>query len=336
MKSLESLLERLISDGTVNNIFVRVGVNDTVVYDAKRSIENRIDSATVFDMASVTKILSTTTLAFIALDKELFTNETLVSSFFPCADQYKSLTIGHLLTHRMGIGHKPLNDPSVTIDNVAEYILNIPNDTPVGECYAYSCPAFILLGRIIEKVMGDSLDNLFDIYVAKSLGMMRTSYHPHITENMINHNPTDDLKGIVNDYNCRHLGGVTGNAGVFSCIDDMTKYAQMLLKKGYPIISTETFTNATRLHFKNDVESRALGFVYVDESFWQTGDLFKEGSIGHCGFAGQSVFVDLNSGLYVIILSDATSTVTRKFGEVRYEIVKEMRRDIHNAVKLDI
>ncbi len=336
MKNLELILDRLLKDGTVKNIYVRIGDRNGSLYDCIRYADKPVNSETLFDVASVTKILSTTTLALIALDKRLFTIDTLVSSFFPCADQYKELTVGHLLTHRMGIGHKALNDPSVTTDNVAEYILSIPNEAPVGEVYAYSCPAFVLLGKIIEKVMGDRLDNLFNRYVATPLGMTKTCYLPQIEDNMINHNPTDDLKGIVNDYNCRHLGGVAGNAGVFSCIDDMTKYVHMLLSKGDPIISSKTFADATSLHFKNDTESRALGFVYVDKSYWQTGSLFEEGSIGHCGFAGQSVFANLDSGLYVIILSDATSTVTRKFGEVRYEIVKEMRRDIHNAIKSDI
>ena len=76
--------------------------------------------------------------------------------------------------------------------------------------------------------------------------------------------------------------------------------------------------------------------MYVDEKYNQTGRLFPKGSIGHCGHTGQSVFVDYKSGLYVIILSDATISTTKKYGEEKYDIVMKMREDIHNSLYKDI
>ena len=82
--------------------------------------------------------------------------------------------------------------------------------------------------------------------------------------------------------------------------------------------------------------AKDLGFVYVDNKYTQTGELFPEGSIGHCGHTGQSVFVDLKSGLYVIVLSDATISGVKKHGVEKYDIVKKMREDMHNAIKKDL
>ena len=139
----------------------------------------------------------------------------------------------------------------------------------------------------------------------------------------------------MNDFNCQHLGGVAGNAGVFSNINDITSYVTMLIKKGCPIISKNTFEKAIQDHTAKMAESRGLGYLYVDERYPQTGNLFPVGSIGHCGHTGQSVFVDLKSGLYVIILSDATISIEKKYGRSKYEEVMQMRADIHNAIRKD-
>lgn len=136
--------------------------------------------------------------------------------------------------------------------------------------------------------------------------------------------------------NCRHLGGVAGNAGLFSDITDVTKYVKMLLDYGAPIIKRETFCEAIKNYTKEMSASRGLGFLYVDERYNQTGKLFPVGSIGHCGHTGQSVFVDIKSGLYVIILSDATISTVKKYGYEDYSTVMKMREDIHNAIKADI
>ena len=82
--------------------------------------------------------------------------------------------------------------------------------------------------------------------------------------------------------------------------------------------------------------ARGLGFLYVDNRYKQTGELFPVGSVGHCGHTGTSVFFNSDSGLYVIILSDATVSVTKKYGKSYYEKVKQMREHLHNAIKKDL
>ncbi len=330
MIALENAIDALCENGIVSHMAVRVGRKNEVLYDAFRG---GADEKTLFDMASVTKIMATTTLALIAMDRGLLSLEDPVNKFFPTT---KSLTIKNLLTHTIGIGHKALNLAGYTYENIAERILDIPQDIPIGTDVRYSCPGFILLGKILEEIFGKPLNVCFDEMVAKPLGLENTSFLPKSRKNVVNSNLEEENRGIVNDYNCRFLGGVAGNAGLFSNLADVNNYVQFLLNKGNPLIKEDTFLMAAQNHTVGMSESRGLGFLYVDERYKQTGGLFAEGAIGHCGHTGQSVFVDYRTGLYVIILSDATIATVRKYGKERYDAVIDMREKLHMAIKRDL
>jgi len=122
---------------------------------------------------------------------------------------------------------------------------------------------------------------------------------------------------------------------LFSNISDVTKYVNFLQDRGAPLISEQMFLTASQNHTLGMSAARGLGFLYVDERYSQTGGLFTNGAIGHCGHTGQSVFVDYRSGLYVIILSDATISTVKKYGREHYGEVTEMRAQIHRAIKCD-
>ena len=336
MNKLQECLDLYFKQGDVNNIAVRVGDREKVFHEVYRYDKKPIDSFTLFDMASVTKIMSTTTLALIAIDKNLFGVEDKVSRYFSVPDDKKNLAMKNLLTHTMGIGYKYLYADGVNYDNIQNHILTIPSDIEIGTNVLYSCPGYILLGKIIEKVFDAGLDELFIEKVAKPLGMENTSFLPSKDNSFVNANQKEKECGTVNDENCAFLGGVAGNAGLFSDMKDVCKYVKMLLNYGTPLISRKTFSEAIKNHTPSMSASRGLGFLYVDEKYKQTGKLFPKGSIGHCGHTGQSIFADLNSGLYTIILSDATKTVTDKYGYGSYGKVMKMREDIHNAIYEDL
>lgn len=335
--TLNQYLDELLKQGFAHNIAVRVGIKDDILLDVYRSNEQTIDGETLFDMASVTKILATTSLSLMAIDKGLLKTSDKVSRFFSVPDDFKELTVQHLLTHTMGIGHRALNFPQNNYDNIAEFILSLEHN-PVGTKVEYSCPAFILLGKILEKIYGKRLDILFKEKVAEPLNMKLSTFLPDkaLRSNMVNSNLDPDLKGVVNDYNCQYLGGVAGNAGVFSCVEDMTKFAKMLISNGYPLISKTTFDDATKNHTEELNQARSLGYLYVDEGYSQTGKLFPNGSFGHCGHTGTSLFVNKESGLYVIILSDATISAVKKYGKEHYSDVEKMRENIHDLIKKEL
>ena len=336
MKHLNQCIERLIEEQTVENIAVRAGVHDRVLMEAYRSSGQQIDENTLFDMASVSKILSVTDLCLMALDRGLIALDDPVSKYFKCGEGKEKLTLLNLLTHTIGVGHKSMLAEGNTYDNIAEYILKIPCDIPIGSDVLYSCPAFIVLGKLMEKVFGSRLDILFREMVAEPLGMTSTGYRPQERTNIVNANTDEEKRGVVNDYNCQFLGGVAGNAGVFSNIRDMTLFARFLLGKGRPLFSEETFALARRNHTPGMSEARGLGYVYVDDRYPQTGRLFPVGSIGHCGHTGQSVFVHPESGLYAVILSDATRSTVKEFGREDYGVTMRMRTEIHNAIRADL
>ncbi|MBO4733524.1 MAG: beta-lactamase family protein [Clostridia bacterium] len=336
MTNLQKCLSQYIANDILENISIRVGIKGDVLYEKYWSKDTNINQNTLFDMASVTKIIATTTLALIALDRGMISLEDKVNKYMVGPADKDAMTIKHLLTHTMGIGYKLLTEDGVNYDNVASYILNIPSDIPIGQDVRYSCPGFILLGKLLEQVYGERLDVVFEEEVSKPLGMASTMFLPDKNHDFVNSNVEEEEKGLVNDYNCRHLGGVAGNAGVFSNITDMTIFAKFLLSYGQPLISEQMFKQAIRNYTPKMNESRGLGYLYVDEGYSQTGELFPKGSIGHCGHTGQSVFVDFESGLYVIILSDATIATVKKYGQEHYGEVMQLREDIHNAILKDL
>lgn len=337
LRHLENCIEKLFAAKNVENIIVRVGRGEDVLYEIKRSSQDRIlTERTLFDMASVTKIVATTSLALIAMDRGMLAPDDSVGRFLPVPEDKRGMTVRHLMTHTMGIGHKNLTGCAGGYADIADYILGIPSDIPIGTEVRYSCPGFILLGKIVEKLFDCRLNEAFDRHVAHPLGLASTAFLPDRGLDIVNSNRDESMAGLVNDYNCRYLGGVCGNAGLFSNLEDMTVYVKMLLAHGAPLLSRETFERAAYNYTAQMSESRGLGFLYVDERYAQAGGLFRTGSIGHCGHTGQSVFVDTESGLYVIILSDATVSTVRKYGKEKYSEVTQMRRDIHATIGADL
>lgn len=336
MSCLEKAIDKLFAENIVKNVAVEYGIKGKICGSAYRSAEKTIDENTLFDMASVTKIVCTTSLALIGLEKGLISLDDKVSKYFPCPEDKKEMSIFHLLTHTMGIGHKDFRLCKDGYNGIAEYILSLPSEVKIGTEVIYSCPGFILLAKILEKVFGERLDVLFEKYVANPLSMKNSGFKPIERKNIVNSNQNDEEIGLVNDYNCRYLGEVCGNAGLFSCISDLRNYKDMLLAYGSPIISKEWFEKAKKNYTENMSANRGLGFLYVEQSYPQTAKIFPDGSIGHCGHTGQSIFVDVNSGLYAIILSDATRTVHKKLGHESYDEVRAFRQQIHKAIKEDL
>ncbi len=278
------------------------------------------DIDTLYDMASLTKIMTASIIALRFIEEGFITLYDTVGFFFEDtpADK-KNITILNLMTHTSGItAHFYLGiDPAAKYDPV-NTILKNPLSYKTGTSVEYSCIGYILLGKILEKISGKTIDVLAQEYVLDPLGMKNTYYNPQkhnlesnfaVTE--YNQNEKKYICGIVHDENARFLGGVSSNAGLFSCINDCIKFASMLSKHGdvkisenKRFLSEKTFDTAIKNHTVGLSNDRGLGFQLKGEGISPMGDLFSYNSFGHTGFTGTSIFVDRETGLYTVLLTN--------------------------------
>ena len=303
---------------------------------------------TKFDIASLTKLLSTTMIALRLLEQGELSLNTPVSAYWDCPADKSAITLKHLLTHTSGLHpsyhlEKEAASPSEAVFS----ILHSPLVDPVGTRVHYSCMGFILLGRTLEQITGQRLDILFQQLVARPLGLCSTGYLPICP----GRDPGDNfaateyrpelgrhLCGVVHDENARFLGGVSGNAGLFSTADDLSRFGRMLANRGELdgncFLSPATFDMAVKNYTSFDpCEFRGIGFSLTDSRLYRSGtilsagDLFADGSYGHTGYTGASLWVDCSSGLYVALL---TNRVHPSRQNVR---LMPFRRRLHNAIQ---
>ena len=358
------ILRDAIGEGIIPSATYAIGQGDRVLasgcegYASLFPEKQAVTENTLYDMASLSKLLSTTMVALCMIERgEILLSDTL-SHFFTedeladAPEGRREVSIFRLMTHTSGISpHLPLwnlIDPNIvgTKDFDSAVASTILRSAPVckrGEQVHYSCMGYILLQKILERVSGKPLDVLANEFVFSPLGMTRTGYLPfgdnenHPTANAA----ATELSGIhgyyirghVHDENAHFLGGVSGNAGVFSDLSDMTRFARMLaLRGGIPdggrLISERMFDLAVRDYTPTMNESRGLGFQLRPPLPRPSaaGDLFAYGSYGHTGFTGTSLYVDSRSGMWVLLMTNVVHLGRDKSKFFR------VRRQFHNSV----
>lgn len=272
---------------------------------------------TLYDMASCTKILSTTMVAFRMIDMGKLALHDSISRFLPVPDDKKDIEVRHLLTHTSGIkAHFLLEEDGRSPDEVAQIILDKPLSTPTGTKVEYTCMGYIVLGKILEKIGGKPLDVLAKELVFNPLGMSDTCYRPldkgytDIAVTEYSEKLGAYKKGIVHDENACFLNGISANAGIYSTAADCAKFARMLSRNGLTdegvFISPSLMKLAkTDLTTAVEGEGRGLGFVVKrTNTLSAMGDLYPGGSFGHNGYTGTSIYVHGDSGLYVVLLTN--------------------------------
>lgn len=306
-----------------------------------------ITETTLYDMASVSKILSTTMIAlrFIAAGK-LDLADMLPRYFGEenVPEDKKSITVFHLMTHTSGYtDHIVLEEVCRTADEIVPYLLSVPLAYPTGTQVLYSCMGFILLGKILEAISGKSLDVLAREEVFDPLGMKATGYHPlnvsvDYSQNTAyterNHLTGDWLIGQVHDENCYFMNGVSGNAGVFSNLNDSIRFAEMLAGHGTldgePYLPRCIFDAAIRNYTPGMDENRGLGFHLANGYFSMSGQFFPQKGFGHNGFTGPHIFVDPDSGLYVTLLLNRVHPTRENSAHLR------VRRILHTLAAAEL
>lgn len=332
----EAFIRNHVASGGAGDVLLSVGTMQEQYRFLHSSRGDVLTEHTLVDMMSVTKILATTSLCFIAMEEgKLRLTDTLGDLFSDAPMHLAPITVLQLLTHTSGLRHSflpkdgaPYNHASALAEQWKKKLFSAP-----GEACVYACNNLILLALALEEIYGEPLDVLFDTRVAKPLGLVHTHFLCDADADYIVCTRQEG-ENICDDPSARRLNGVAGHAGIFSCLADMERFARALLAGLPTLVSKEVFAAAKKNYTAHLEESRGLGYLYVDARYPQTGRLFSEGSIGHCGHSGQSVFVDFEKGMYVVVLSNTTVYSARRGGT--YADTVRFRADVHNAIADDL
>jgi uncharacterized protein YbbC (DUF1343 family)/CubicO group peptidase (beta-lactamase class C family) len=319
LAGVDSVIQQAIADGLPGAVLV-VGHDGRVIY--RRAYGNRaLEPAreamtidTVFDLASLTKVIATTTAVMQLVEQGKVRMNDPVAKYLPefAQNGKDDITVRQLLTHYSGLEPDlDLKMPWEKKDTAyAMAFAETPAQTP-GASFVYSDINFIVLGALIERVSGETLDAYTTRHIFVPLKMTRTRYVPpaawraKIAPTQYDENE-HMLRGVVHDPTARRMGGVAGHAGLFSTADDLAKFAQALLSGGGGILSTAAVAKMTSPE-QPPAAPVLRGFGWdIDSPFSSNrGDLLPVGSFGHTGFTGTSVWIDPTTQTYLILLTNA-------------------------------
>ena len=288
---------------------------------------------TVFDAASITKVVATTPSIWLLIERGRIELDAPVSRYIPefTGGWRSEVTIRHLLTHTSGL--RPDLDLSPAWSGydtaIRMAVAEEPRQRP-GYTFRYSDINFELLGEIVRRVSGEPLDVFARHEIFEPLGMRDTGFRrsgagsvakqesegttpapdtgqPALASRIAPTEQTPDgmLRGVVHDPTARNMGGVAGHAGLFVTVHDLTLYCRMLMNGGVPIFKPETVARMTGVVSPPNVAVRRAGGFDLDSSFSKPrGEIFPLGSFGHTGFTGGLFWIDPFSKTFYIFLSN--------------------------------
>lgn len=318
---VDAVVKTAILQGRTPGAVVIVGHEGKVVYRkafGSRSLDPTIEPMTVdtvFDMASLTKVMATTASIMRLVQLGQIKLNDPVAKFIPefAQNGKEDVTIRQLLTHYSGLRADLDLKPDWTGQSEAFRLANAERQiNPPGSTFLYSDINFIVLGEIVQRVSALGLNQYAEAFVFSPLGMTSTRYLPPQSW-FLRIAPTEKdersglmLRGVVHDPTARQMGGVAGHAGVFSTADDTAKFAQALLNGGSPVWSRLIVEKMiTPQQPPNLTVVRGLGWD-IDSPFSSNrGELLPVGSYGHTGFTGTSLWIDPTTDTYIVLLTNA-------------------------------
>ena len=317
---VDAIIQQAIHDGNIPGAVLVVGHNGKVMYRkayGSRALEPRREPMTldtIFDMASLTKVIATTTAVMQLMEQGKVRLNDPVAKYLPEFAQSgkEDITLRQLLTHYSGLAPDlDLRTPWEGKETAYRMAFAEAPEQPPGSEFTYSDINFIVLGALVERVSGETPDQYAMRHIFTPLKMTHTrfvppaAWKPKIAPTQYDENE-HMLRGVVHDPTARRMGGVAGHAGLFSTGDDLAKFAQGLLKGGGGILSPLTVEKMTRPE-QPPAAPVLRGFGWdIDSPFSSNrGDLLPVGSFGHTGFTGTSVWIDPTTETYIILLTNA-------------------------------
>lgn len=378
MTAVDSVLENQVKEGKIPGAVILVKKGDNIVarkaygfasrYDYNGKALSKPGVMTInhlFDLASLTKVVGTTTSIMLLYDRGLLNVDDHVGKYLPGFDtpEKKEITLRHLLTHTAGLTEwYPLYYRCSDKFQTYKLIEDLPLKYPVGSRRSYSDLGFVILGEIVEKISGLALDKFMADNIFEPLGMKNTLFNPLLSSckgpivptshgNPYENRMVSDstlgykmkeidpsswqgwrkytLRGEVNDGNTWYAcGGISGAAGLFSTADDLEKLVGMLMNHG--VAESRQFISGKTIDtfLSPDRFSNGLGWMMdPSNSFMKHG---PEGTFGHTGFTGTSITVIPSDEILVILLINRQNTGLDKTGE--YYNVNPVRLKIFNSV----
>ncbi len=321
--ALDQAIDDAIQAGTTPGAVVLIGHDGKILYRkayGDRAIvpqRERMTLDTIFDAASLTKVIATASCLMKLFDQGKLDVDQPVTKYLPeFQGGHSAITVRNLMTHFSGM------PPDLTLKppwsgyetGVRKALMEKPTGPP-GVKFVYSDINFILLGEMVHRLSGQMLSDFARAQVFQPLGMQDTRFLPPASE-IARIAPTEfdpaggpPMRGIVDDPTARYMGGVAGHAGLFITADDLAKFAQMMLDRGVflgkRLFSAEVVEKFTHSQSPPDQPIlRGLGWD-IDSPFSRNrGKLFPIGSYGHTGYTGTSIWIDPQSKSFVILLTN--------------------------------
>lgn len=336
---LRQFVDSAVAAGAAPGIVVAVSwPGHRYVYGTGRlgdGLPNRPNGKTVYDLASLTKVVGLTTAMMWAVDEGRVELDAPASRYVPAVARpgTDSVTIRLLLAHASGLPPwRPLYLLASSRPGVFEVVDSTPLDTVPGSRYAYSDLGAILLTQVIESVYGQPIDSLLCQRLFSPLGMRSTAYNPPVAW-LPRVAPTEFdpyrnrvIRGQVHDENAWRMDGVSGHAGIFSTGNDLLTFGEWWINQNrgattpadQPTVSAELLRSFTVSQQVPPASTRALGWEVPTPDNTGSGYL-SAGSVGHTGFTGTSIWMDPMRGVVIVVLSNRVhpTRANQRFAGVR-------------------
>lgn len=349
--AVDAAVKHGIAQGIYPGAVVVVGRADTILYSKgygrftwSRTSSVPDPATSLWDLASVSKVVGTTTAAAVLVDEGRLDLDAPVSSYVPefSGAGKDQVTVRMLLDHTSGLPpYAPLYREATTIPGALQRLFKVPLSREPGQSPLYSDLNAMLAGLVVEKVSGEGLDAFADSAIFQPLGMSTTRYRPGSTDqpNVV---PTSVFKGkpvagVVNDQNARVLGGVAGHAGLFSTGIDLAHFAQGWLRDSTraskPWLDPSTLDQF--LERQPASGTRALGWdtppASGDTALSAYGQCATATTIGHTGWTGTVLWLDRSQNLFVIFLTNRS--YAPRAPKQSFAQLKLVRSQVSDAVR---
>jgi CubicO group peptidase (beta-lactamase class C family) len=348
LAKIDHVVTRGISAGGYPGASVVVGRRGAAVFERgygrlsweKSSAPVQADR-TIYDLASLTKVVGTTTAIMVLFDEGKIHLDDPVSQYVPefLGGQKDLVTVRMLLEHRSGLpAGRDLWRIASTPAEARQAVIGTPLVCQPNACYEYSDLGADMLGFVVEAASGEPLDKFLQERVFGPLGMTDTFFRPadslrsRVAPTEVAPPRGYPLQGEVHDENAYALGGVAGHAGLFSTAADLSVFAQMMLNGGEYDGTRIVADSTVALFTKRAAGTRALGWDTCGGS-GSCGKYLGEDAYGHTGFTGTSIWIDPDRDMFVVLL---TNRVHEARAKRPAKVIADVRADLADAAALSV